>query len=181
MANNSIRPYRGTLPKLGERVYVDPAAVVIGDVGIGDDSSIWPGTVVRGDVNFVRIGARCNLQDGTIVHVSHAGPHSRMDGYPTIIGDDVTIGHGAIVHACTIGNGALIGMGATVMDGVVVEDHGYVGAGALVAPGKVVRSRELWLGNPAKMVRVIDDAAVEGLLYSAAHYVRLKDEYLAAG
>ena len=180
MANN-IRPYRGTLPSLGERVYVDPAATVIGDVVIGDDSSIWPGTVVRGDVNVVRIGARCNLQDGTIVHVSHAGPHSRMDGYPTLIGDDVTIGHGAIVHACTIGNGALVGMGATVMDGVVVEDHGYVGAGALVPPGKVVRSRELWLGNPAKMVRLIDDAAVEGLLYSAAHYVRLKDEYLAEG
>ncbi|NLA69076.1 MAG: gamma carbonic anhydrase family protein [Gammaproteobacteria bacterium] len=174
-----IRPYRGTLPTLGARVYVDPAATVIGDVVIGDDSSIWPGTVVRGDVNFVRIGARCNLQDGTIVHVSHRGPHSRMDGYPTLIGDDVTIGHGAIVHACTIGNGALIGMGATVMDGVVVEDHGYVGAGALVPPGKVVRSRELWLGNPAKRVRVLDAAAVEGLLYSAAHYVRLKDEYLA--
>ena len=180
MANN-IRPYRGTLPTLGARVYVDPAATVIGDVVIGDDSSIWPGTVVRGDVNFVRIGARCNLQDGTIVHVSHRGPHSRMDGYPTLIGDDVTIGHGAIVHACSIGNGALVGMGATVMDGVVVEDHGYVGAGALVPPGKVVRSRELWLGNPAKMVRVLDDAAVEGLLYSAAHYVRLKDDYLAAG
>ncbi|MGY1458590.1 MULTISPECIES: gamma carbonic anhydrase family protein [unclassified Luteimonas] len=179
MAN--IRPFRGTLPTLGARAYVDPAATVIGDVVIGDDSSIWPGTVVRGDVNFVRIGARCNLQDGTIVHVSHAGPHSRMDGYPTLIGDDVTIGHGAIVHACTIGNGVLIGMGATVMDGVVVEDHGYVGAGALVPPGKVVRSRELWLGNPAKPVRVIDDAGVEGLLYSAAHYVRLKDEYLAAG
>jgi len=177
----SIRPFLDHHPKLGERVYVDPAATVIGDVVIGDDSSIWPGTVVRGDVNFVRIGARCSLQDGTIVHVSHRGPHSRMDGYPTIIGDDVTIGHGAIVHACTIGNGALVGMGATVMDGVVVEDHGYVGAGALVPPGKLVRSRELWLGNPAKMVRLIDDAAVEGLLYSAAHYVRLKDEYLAAG
>src|SRR5690606_9744608 len=172
---------RGTLPKLGERVYVDPAAVLIGDVGIGDDCSIWPGTVVRGDVNFVRIGARCNLQDGTILHVSHRGPHSRMDGYPTIIGDDVTIRHGAIVHACTIGNAALVGMGATVMDGAVIEDNGYIGAGALVLPGKVVRSRELWLGNPAQPVRVLDDAAVEGLLYSAAHYVRLKDEYLAAG
>lgn len=180
MATN-LRPYRGTLPKLGARVYVDPAATVIGDVEIGDDSSIWPTTVVRGDVNIVRIGARCNLQDGTIVHVSHRGPHSRMDGYPTIIGDDVTIGHGAIVHACTIGNAALVGMGATVMDGVVIEDHGYVGAGALVPPGKIVRSRELWLGNPAKPVRVLDDAAVEGLLYSAAHYVRLKDEYLAEG
>jgi carbonic anhydrase/acetyltransferase-like protein (isoleucine patch superfamily) len=175
----TIRPFRGTLPTLGQRVYIDPAATVIGDVVIGDDSSIWPGTVVRGDVNHVRIGARCNLQDGTIVHVSHRGPHSRMDGYPTIIGDDVTIGHGAIIHACRIGHAALVGMGATVMDGVVVEDHGYVGAGALVPPGKVVRSRELWLGNPAKPVRTLDDAAVEGLLYSAAHYVRLKDEYLA--
>src|SRR5690606_20347547 len=99
---------------------------------------------------------------------------------PTVIGDDVTIGHGAIIHACSIGNAALVGMGATVMDGAVIEDNGYVGAGALVPPGKVVRSRELWLGNPEKLVRVLDDAAVEGLLYSAAHYVRLKDEYLAA-
>lgn len=175
----NLRPYRGQYPRLGARVYVDPAATVIGDVELGDDSSLWPGTVVRGDVNVVRIGARCNLQDGTIVHVSHAGPHSRMDGYATVIGDDVTIGHGAIVHACRIGNAALVGMGAIVMDGAVVEDHGYVGAGALVPPGKVVRSRELWLGNPARLVRMIDDAAVEGLLYSAAHYVRLKDEYLA--
>jgi carbonic anhydrase/acetyltransferase-like protein (isoleucine patch superfamily) len=176
----SLRPYRGQYPRLGARVYVDPAATVVGDVELGDDCSIWPGTVVRGDVNVVRIGARCNLQDGAIVHVSHAGPHSRMDGYATVIGDDVTIGHGAIIHACRIGNAALVGMGAIVMDGAVVEDNGYVGAGALVSPGKVVRSRELWLGNPARLVRTIDDAAVEGLLYSAAHYVRLKDEYLAA-
>ncbi|MBB1473408.1 MULTISPECIES: gamma carbonic anhydrase family protein [unclassified Luteimonas] len=177
----SLRPYRGQFPRLGVRVYVDPAATVIGDVELGDDCSLWPGTVVRGDVNVVRIGARCNLQDGAIVHVSHAGPHSRMDGYATVIGDDVTIGHGAIIHACRIGNAALVGMGAIVMDGAVVEDNGYVGAGALVSPGKVVRSRELWLGNPARLVRMIDDAAVDGLLYSAAHYVRLKDEYLAAG
>jgi carbonic anhydrase/acetyltransferase-like protein (isoleucine patch superfamily) len=177
----NLRPFRGQYPRLGARVYVDPAATVIGDVEIGDDSSIWPGTVVRGDVNVVRIGARSNLQDGTILHVSHAGPHSRMDGYATVIGDDVTIGHGAIIHACRIGNAALVGMGAIVMDGAVVEDHGYVGAGALVSPGKTVRSRELWLGNPARLVRMIDDAAVEGLLYSAAHYVRLKDDYLAAG
>ncbi len=176
----NLRPYRGRYPRLGARVYIDPAASVIGDVEIGDDCSLWPGTVVRGDVNVVRIGARCNLQDGAIVHVSHAGPHSRMDGYATVIGDDVTIGHGAIIHACRIGNAALVGMGAIVMDGAVVEDNGYVGAGALVSPGKVVRSRELWLGNPARLVRVIDDAAVEGLLYSAAHYVRLKDDYLAA-
>ena len=176
-----ILPFEGTLPRIHATAWIAPNATIIGDVEIGPGSSVFYGCVLRGDSGAIRIGARTNLQDGTIVHVSHRGPHSRMDGYPTIIGDDVTIGHGAIVHACTIGNAALIGMGATVMDGVVVEDNGYVGAGALVPPGKVVRSRELWLGNPAKMVRMLDDAAVEGLLYSAAHYVRLKDEYLAAG
>jgi carbonic anhydrase/acetyltransferase-like protein (isoleucine patch superfamily) len=170
----NLRPWRGTLPTLGARVYVDPAATVIGDVVIGDDSSVWFGSTVRGDVDRIVIGRNTNIQDNCAVHVTGGR-------FVTTIGDHVTIGHGAIVHACTIGNGALVGMGATVMDGVVVEDHGYVGAGALVTPGKVVRSRELWLGNPAKMVRVLDDAAVEGLLYSAAHYVRLKDEYLAAG
>lgn len=176
-----LRPYLDQLPKLGERVYVDPAATVIGDVVLGDDSSLWPGTVVRGDVNFIRIGARCNLQDGCIVHVSHDGPHAKLGGFATHIGDDVTIGHGAIIHACVIEDACLIGMGAIVLDGARVQKHGFVGAGAMIAPGKVVGSGELWLGNPGRCVRRLSDAEIEGLYYSAQHYVRLKDRYLAQG
>ena len=174
----NLRPYLEHVPVVGERVYVDQAASLIGDVVLGDDVSLWPGVVVRGDVNFIRVGARTNIQDGTIVHVSHDGPHAKLGGFATVIGNDVTIGHKAIVHACRIEDAALIGMGAIVLDGAVVKKHGFVGAGALVAPGKVVGEGELWLGNPAKKVRVLSDAEVEALYYSAQHYVRLKDHYL---
>ncbi|MFP5373584.1 MAG: gamma carbonic anhydrase family protein [Gammaproteobacteria bacterium] len=175
-----MRPYRDTLPRLGERVYVDPAASLIGDVVLGDDVSLWPGTVVRGDVNFIRIGARTNVQDGTVVHVSHDGPHAKLGGFATVIGADVTIGHKAIIHACRIEDAVLVGMGAIVLDGAVLRKHAFVGAGALVAPGKEVGAGELWLGNPAKKVRMLSDAEIEALYYSAQHYVRLKDDYLAA-
>jgi len=173
-----LRPYLDHVPVVGERVYIDPAASVIGDVVLGDDVSIWPGTVVRGDVNFIRIGARTNIQDGSVVHVSHDGPHAKLGGFATVIGSDVTIGHKAIVHACRIEDAVLIGMGAIILDGAIVRRHGFVGAGALVAPGKEVGERELWLGNPARKVRMLSDAEVEALFYSAQHYVRLKDHYL---
>ena len=175
-----VRPYRGQLPTIGERVYVDPAATCIGDVVLGDDVSLWPGTVVRGDVNFIRIGARTNIQDGSVVHVSHDGPHAKLGGFATHIGEDVTIGHKAIIHACRIEDAVLVGMGAMLLDGVVVRKHAFVGAGALVAPGKEVGPGELWLGNPARKARMLTDAEIEALYYSAAHYVRLKDEYLSA-
>jgi carbonic anhydrase/acetyltransferase-like protein (isoleucine patch superfamily) len=174
-----LRPFNQVLPTTGERVYVDADATVIGDVVLGDDVSIWPGTVVRGDVNFIRIGARTNIQDGSVVHVSHDGPHAKLGGFATVIGDDVTIGHKAIVHACRIEDAVLIGMGAIVLDGAIVRKHGFVGAGALIAPGKEVGSGELWLGNPARRVRMLSDAEIEALYYSAQHYVRLKDRYLA--
>ena len=175
-----LRSFESIFPTLGLRVYVDEAARVIGDVVLGDDVSIWPGTILRGDVNFIRVGARSNIQDGAIVHVSHDGPYNPPGGLATIIGEDVTIGHGAIIHACTIEDACLIGMGATVLDGAVVKTHGFVGAGALIAPGKIVGSGELWLGNPAKCVRKLSDHDIEQLYYSAQHYVRLKDKYLAA-
>ena len=175
-----VRPYRGILPTLGARAYVDPMASVLGDVVLGDDVSLWPQVVVRGDVNFIRIGARTNVQDGTVIHVSHDGPHAKLGGFATHIGADVTIGHKAIVHACRIEDAVLIGMGAIVLDGAVVQKHGFVGAGALVTPGKVVGGGELWLGNPAKKVRMLSDAEIEALYYSAGHYVRLKDQYLEA-
>jgi carbonic anhydrase/acetyltransferase-like protein (isoleucine patch superfamily) len=173
----TIRAYKGIHPKLGARVYVDPAASVIGDVELADDVSIWPGTVVRGDVNTIRIGARTNVQDGTIIHVTHDGPYT-AGGCPTRIGADVTIGHAAVIHACTIEDACLIGMHATILDGAIVKQHGFVGAGAVVSPGKTVGEAELWLGNPARFVRRLSDREREQLLYSAQHYVRLKDDYL---
>lgn len=176
----SLRPFLDRVPTIGHRVWIDPGACVIGAVEIGDDASIWPGTVVRGDVNSIRIGARTNLQDNCVVHVTHDGPHGPVGGLATVIGDDVTIGHGAIIHACEIGDACLIGMGAIVLDGARVERHGYVGAGALIAPGKVVRSGELWLGNPARCVRKLSEAEIGQLYYSAQHYLRLKDQYLSA-
>jgi len=176
---SNLRSFNGIVPILGQRVYVDEAARVIGDVVLGDDVSIWPGAVVRGDVNFIRVGARTSIQDGTIVHVTHAGPFTRPGGLATFIGADVTIGHNAIIHACTIEDACLIGMGATILDGAVIKENAFVGAGALIAPGKVVGSGELWLGNPARCVRKLSEQDIEQLYYSAQHYVRLKDKYLA--
>jgi len=172
-----IRSYRNQRPRLGARAYVDRAAVVVGDVEIGADSSLWPFTVARGDVNFIRIGARTNVQDGTVLHVTHDGPYT-PGGMPLVIGSDVTIGHGAILHACTIEDACLIGMHATVLDGVVVRKHAMIGAGAVVTPGKTVGEGELWLGNPARFVRKLTDRQIEQLHYSAQHYVRMKNDYL---
>ena len=175
-----LRHFLDQYPRIGQRVWIDPAATVIGDVEIGDDASIWPGAVIRGDVNAIRIGARSNLQDACVVHVTHDGPHGPPGGLATVIGDDVTVGHGAIIHACSIGDACLIGMGAIVLDGARVEKNGFVGAGAVVSPGKVVGSGELWLGNPARCVRRLSEAEVGQLYYSAQHYLRLKDKYLGA-
>ena len=173
----NVRAYRKVQPKLGANVYVDPAATVIGDVELGDDVSIWPGAVLRGDVERIRIGARTNVQDGAVVHVTHDGPYT-PGGQPCIVGADVTIGHGAVMHACTFEDCCLIGMHATVLDGAVVKRHAFIGAGALVAPGKVVGEGELWIGNPARCVRTLAEAEIEALRYSARHYVELKNDYL---
>ncbi len=175
----NIRAFQGVSPVLGEGTYVDEAATVIGDVVLGDDVSIWPGTVVRGDVNYIRIGSRTNVQDGTIIHVTHDGPYGKPGGFATVIGEDVTIGHAAVIHACVIEDACLIGMGATILDGAIIRKNGFVGAGAVVPPGKTVESGELWLGNPAKCVRKLGEKEIEQLYYSAQHYVRLKDKYLA--
>ena len=176
--NGNIRPWRGILPALGARVYVDPAAVLIGQVTVGDDSSFWPGAVARGDVNVITIGARTSVQDGTILHVTHAGPYNAA-GHALVIGDDVTIGHRAVLHGCTVGSRCLIGMGAIVMDGAVVPDEVVIGAGALVTPGTRCEPRSLYVGSPARRARGLGDRELEQLGYSAAWYVKVKDQYLA--
>lgn len=173
----TISPYLQSMPKLGARVYVAPSAAVIGSVSIGDDSSIWPMAVARGDVQAIHIGARTSIQDGSVLHVTHDGPY-RPGGRPLIIGDDVTVGHRAVLHACTIGNQCLVGMGALILDDVETEDCVMIGAGAVVTPGKRLESYGLYVGSPARRVRDLKQTEIDFLTYSAAHYVRVKDNYL---
>ena len=176
----AIRTYQGVKPQLGEKVFVDASAVVIGDVQLGDDSSVWPLTVIRGDMHRIRIGARTSVQDGSVLHITHAGPFN-PDGFPLLIGDDVTIGHKVMLHGCTVGNRILIGMGSTVMDGAVIEDEVIIGAGSLVPPGRVLESGFLYVGSPAKQARPLTEKERAFFTYSAANYVRLKDQHLAEG
>ncbi len=176
-SSDTLRPYRGERPALGDRVWVDPRATVIGRVRLADDVSVWPGVVLRGDVHRIDIGARSNLQDNTVCHVTHDGPQV-PGGYPLIVGEDVTIGHAAVLHACTIGDRCLIGMGSLVLDGAEIESDVMLGAGSLVAPGKRLEAGWLYRGRPARPARELTDEELEMLRYSAAHYVRLKDDYL---
>lgn len=173
----SVRPYREFRPEVGRGVWIDPAATVIGRVTIGDDASLWPGVIVRGDVNWITIGARTNIQDGSVLHVGS----SRLaggDGIPCIVGEECSIGHAAVVHACTLGRRCLVGMGAILMDGAVVGDECIIGAGALVTAGTVIPPRTLWVGSPARQRRALEPKEIEFLAESAAHYVLLKDDYL---
>jgi carbonic anhydrase/acetyltransferase-like protein (isoleucine patch superfamily) len=169
--------YLDTFPVLGERVYLHLSCQVIGDVTIGDDSSVWCNTVLRGDVNRIVIGRGTNVQDLTMGHVTHKTPEN-PDGSPLLIGDYVTVGHSVILHGCTIGNECLIGMGSVIMDDVVVPDHVMIGAGSLVSPGKVLESGMLYMGRPAKAVRALTEEEISRLRYSAEHYMRVKDNYL---
>jgi carbonic anhydrase/acetyltransferase-like protein (isoleucine patch superfamily) len=164
--------FEGKAPLLDPSVFVAPGAQVIGDVAIGADSSIWYNCVVRGDVNFIRIGARTNLQDGTIVHVDAPQP-GREHGTPTLIGDDVLIGHMAIIHACVLHDRAFVGMGATVMDDCVIEGDAMLAAGALLTPGKVISSGQLWAGRPAKYVRDLTADEKEAHRLAVDRYVKL--------
>lgn len=168
-----IFPYKGVWPRIDETAFLAAGAMVIGDVEIGAESGLWFNTVVRGDVNHVRIGARTNLQDGTVVHVA------RRD-HPTIIGDDVTVGHKAIIHACTLESGAFVGMGATVMDGAVVEGGGMLAAGALLTPGKRVGAGEIWAGSPAKYMRPISEDEKAHAAETIEVYCRLAQDYRSA-
>ncbi|MBY6226485.1 gamma carbonic anhydrase family protein [Ferrimonas balearica] len=176
----TIKPYQGQLPQLAQGVFVEPSAVLYGDITLAEDSSVWPLVAARGDVNFIRIGARTNVQDASVLHVSRPG-NGHPDGFPLIIGDDVTVGHKAMLHGCTIGDRVLVGMGAIILDGVIVEDDVIIGAGALVPPGKRLESGYLYVGSPAKPARPLTEGEFAFLKESAAHYVRLKDKYLAEG
>jgi carbonic anhydrase/acetyltransferase-like protein (isoleucine patch superfamily) len=173
----NIRPYRDARPVIGQRVWIDPAAVVIGRVTIGEDASIWPGAVLRGDVNYIEIGARTSIQDGSVLHVASARLAGAA-GIPLLVGAECTVGHGVILHACTIGARCLVGMGAIVMDGAIVGDEVIIGAGSLVPAGKRLPSRTLWLGSPAREARALTPEEIAMLAESAAHYVELKNDYL---
>jgi len=172
----TIRKFEEFTPKLDDSVFVDESAVVIGDVEIGTDSSVWPMCSVRGDIHSIRIGERTNIQDGSILHVTHDGEFS-PGGNKLIIGSDVTVGHNAIVHACTVEDSCLIGMGSVLLDGCVVRAGAMVGAGSLVPPNKELDGGYLWLGSPVKKARELNDKEKAFLKYSAAHYVELKNRH----
>jgi carbonic anhydrase/acetyltransferase-like protein (isoleucine patch superfamily) len=159
-------------------VFIDPSAVVLGDVTLGDDVSVWPQAAIRGDMHWIKVGDRSSVQDGCVLHITHAGPFN-PDGWPLQVGCDVTVGHNATLHGCRIGDRVLVGMGATVMDGAVVEDEVVIGAGALVTPGKVLRGGYLYAGAPVREVRRLGARELEYFEYSANNYVKLKDRHLA--
>lgn len=162
---------------MGANVYIDEACVLVGDIELGDNASVWPMVAARGDVNHIRIGKRSSIQDGTCLHVTRKTP-TKPDGHPLIIGDDVTVGHKAMLHGCTVGNRVLIGMGAIVLDGAHVSDDVILGAGSLVPPGKVLESGYLYVGSPVKQARPLTESELKFLPQSAQNYVLLKDEYL---
>lgn len=173
----AIRSFQGHTPRLGERVFVDDSAVVIGDVELGDDASVWPCVVIRGDMHHIRIGARTSVQDGSVLHITHASNYNPA-GHPLIIGNDVTVGHSVCLHGCTIGNRVLIGIGSTILDGAIVEDEVVIGAGSLVPPGKRLESGCMYMGSPVKQIRPLKDSERSFFTYSANNYVKLKNAYL---
>ncbi|PIE46027.1 MAG: gamma carbonic anhydrase family protein [Gammaproteobacteria bacterium] len=171
-----IEKYLTHQPVLGKNAWVHERAVVIGRVTLGNDVSVWPNAVLRGDVNDISIGNRSNVQDGSIVHATHAGPFNDK-GFATTVGEDVTIGHNVILHGCTIGNRVLIGMGSTILDGSVIPDDVVIGAGALVSMNKTLKSGYLYIGSPVKPLRELSQNDLNFLKYSADHYKLLKDDY----
>ncbi|OKP00661.1 gamma carbonic anhydrase family protein [Xenorhabdus eapokensis] len=173
-----LRQYLNFYPQIGQKVLLDSSSVVIGDVRLADDVSIWPLVVIRGDVNYVSIGSRTNIQDGSVLHVTHKSPDT-PNGFPLIIGEDVTVGHKSMLHGCKIGNRVLIGMGSILLDGVTIEDDVVIGAGSLIPPGKKLESGYLYVGSPAKQVRKLKPEELEGLIYSSNNYVSWKNNYLS--
>ena len=172
----TIKSYKNQNPKIHKSAYIDEQSTVIGNVEIGEDSAMWPQAVARGDINPITIGKRTNVQDGSIIHVTHKSDYS--PGYAVRIGDDVTIGHSAIIHACIITDRVLIGMGSIILDGAVIQHDVMLGAGSLVGPGKTLESGYLYVGSPAKKIRELNEKELKFLIYSAQGYVELKNNYL---
>ncbi|KXF81192.1 gamma carbonic anhydrase family protein [Enterovibrio coralii] len=172
-----LRSYKGIYPEVGERVYIDPTSVLVGDITLGNDVSIWPLVAARGDVNHIRIGDRSNVQDGSVLHVTHKNKEN-PEGYPLIIGEDVTVGHKVMLHGCTVGNKVLVGMGAIVLDGAIIEDEVMVGAGSLVPPGKRLESGYLYVGSPVKQARPLKEEERAFLQKSSDNYVATKNDYI---
>ncbi len=175
----AIRSYHDIQPKIAVSAYVDASAVVIGDVSLGEDSSVWPLTVIRGDVNRIRVGARTNLQDNSVLHATHDGKYT-PGGFALTVGDNVTVGHRVILHACTVGDLCLIGMGSIIMDGAILESKIMLAAGSLVPGGKHLEGGYLYMGSPVKQVRTLTDDEIESLQYSADHYVEVKNTHQRA-
>jgi acetyltransferase-like isoleucine patch superfamily enzyme len=174
MTDPRFLPFEGMTPRIHPTAFIASTAVLIGDVEVGEGASVWFQCVLRGDTNHIRIGARTNIQDGTIIHVNHIT-------HPTVIGADVTVGHAAIIHACTLHDRAFVGMGATVLDGAVIEEGGLLAAGALLTPGKRIGRNELWQGSPAKLTRVMDDEERAKFDVNATHYAELAQRYRTQG
>ncbi len=172
----NIREFEGASPDIHNSVFVDESAIITGNVVIGQDSSVWPLVSIRGDIHHIRIGARTNIQDGSVLHVTHDSDYA-PGGYGLTVGDDVTVGHSVVLHACTVENLCLIGMGSVVLDGAVVQSGAMVGAAGLVPPNKVIDGGYMWLGSPVKRVRELTEKEKGFLLYSAAQYVKLKNRH----
>ena len=172
----TIRDFVNKKPNIHSTTFVDDTALVLGDVKIGENCSIWPMTVIRGDVNAIQIGNNTNIQDNSVLHVSHAGPYN-PGGFDLNIGNNVTVGHRVILHGCHVGDSCLIGMGTTVLDGAVIESHNMVGAGSLVTPNKHLESGYLWMGSPVRKVRKLTDDELKSIDYSAVNYAKLKDQH----
>lgn len=173
----TIRNFEYKTPKIHTTTFIDETALVIGEVEIGENGSVWPMAVIRGDVNSIYIGNNTNIQDNSVLHVTHDGPYN-PGGHTLKIGSNVTVGHKVILHGCHIGDSCLIGMGATIMDGVVIEPQTLIGAGSLVTPNKHLESGYLWMGSPARKVRKLTDDEIKFIEYSALNYVKLKNRYL---
>jgi carbonic anhydrase/acetyltransferase-like protein (isoleucine patch superfamily) len=176
----TVRKFENSSPRIAASAYVDETALVIGDVTLEEDVSLWPKVVARGDVSTIHVGARTNIQDGTILHVSHDSEFA-PGGFPLRIGADITVGHQAILHGCTVEDRCLIGMAATVMDGAIIRSGAILGAGSLVPPGNDLEGGYLWVGSPARRVRPLREQEEAFLDYSAAHYVELKNRHRASG
>jgi carbonic anhydrase/acetyltransferase-like protein (isoleucine patch superfamily) len=174
---SAIRNYLQFSPSIGKNVLIDPTAIVIGDVEIGDDSSIWPLVAIRGDMHKIKIGERTSIQDGSVLHITHAGPFN-PDGFPLTIGSDVTVGHKALLHGCTIKDRVLVGMGAIVMDGAVIHENVILAAGSIVPPGKILESGYMYRGSPAKQIRPISEKEKTFFTYTANNYVKLKNQHI---